>query len=335
VTVAADSVLKLSDLAVEYRSTRGIVSAVSGVSLAVAAAEILALVGESGCGKSTIALAIMGLLPPGARISGSIRFEGTDLLRLGDEAYRRLRGDRISMVFQDPLTSLDPSAAVGEQIAETIRAHRRVSAAEARERTLGLMAEVGIPAPAHRYGDAPYRFSGGMRQRIVIAAALANGPALLLLDEPTTALDVTIQAQILALVQGLREQHRMAVLLIAHDLGVVAQLADRIAVMYAGQLVEVASAATLFAVPRHPYTQALLAALPTAQQEPGSLRVIDGQVPDLSDPPPGCRFASRCPHAMPICGEVPPLAFETPAHQVACWLSEATRAAAARDAVSA
>jgi oligopeptide/dipeptide ABC transporter ATP-binding protein len=323
-------VLQLADVSVRYRSSRGDVSAVSEVSLNVPEGEIVALVGESGCGKSTLAMAIMGLLPGSASVSGSIRFRGTELVTLAPSAYRRLRGDRISMVFQDPLASLDPSAAVGEQIAETIRAHRRLPKRDARERAVQLMSEVGIPAASQRYGDAPFRFSGGMRQRIVIAAALANEPALLLLDEPTTALDVTIQAQILALVRRLRDRHGMTVLLIAHDLGVVAQLADRIGVMYAGQLVEVASASTLFAAPHHPYTQALLEALPTPLHAPGSLRVIAGQVPDLADPPPGCRFAGRCPYAMPVCATVPPLARESDDHEVACWLSDATRMAAAR-----
>jgi oligopeptide/dipeptide ABC transporter ATP-binding protein len=201
--------------------------------------------------------------------------------------------------------------------------------AKARDRAIQLMREVGIPAAHDRYGDAPFRFSGGMRQRIVIAASLANEPALLLLDEPTTSLDVTIQAQILTLVRRLRDRHGMTVVLIAHDLGVVAQLADRIGVMYAGQLVEVSSAPALFQAPRHPYTQALLQALPTPQHAPGNLRVIEGQVPDLADAPAGCRFRSRCPYAMPECINVPPLAHETDEHQVACWLSDATRAAAA------
>jgi oligopeptide/dipeptide ABC transporter ATP-binding protein len=320
-------VLEISELRVAYGTRRGLLSAVSEFNLSVWEGEIAALVGESGCGKSTTAMAIMGLLPGGARVSGSIRFDGMELVGLSADAYRKLRGDRIGMVFQDPMTSLDPTSAVGEQIAETVRAHRSVSRSEARARALALMTEVGIPAPTDRYRDAPHRFSGGMRQRIVIAAALANEPRLLLLDEPTTALDVTIQAQILALVHRLRERHRMTVLLIAHDLGVVAQLADRIAVMYAGQLVEQAPAAELFRAPRHPYTQALLAALPTAEQRPGSLRVIAGQVPDLTDPPPGCRFADRCPAAMPVCRQVPAMRYETPTHAVACWLHASPRAA--------
>jgi oligopeptide/dipeptide ABC transporter ATP-binding protein len=320
-------VLEITELRVGYRTGGGLLSAVSEFSLSIPEGEIAALVGESGCGKSTTAMAIMGLLPARVRIEGSIRFEGRELVGLSAEAYRGLRGNRIGMVFQDPMTSLDPTSSVGDQIAETIRAHRSASRAEAQARAVELMTEVGIPAAAERYRDAPHRFSGGMRQRIVIAAALANEPRLLLLDEPTTALDVTIQAQILALVHRLRERHRMTVLLIAHDLGVVAQLADRIAVMYAGQLVEDAPAADLFRAPRHPYTQALLAALPTADQQPGSLRVIAGQVPDLTDPPPGCRFADRCPAAMPVCQRVPPMGHETPAHRVACWLHPATRAA--------
>ncbi len=320
--------LELQDFSVAYRTQHQPVSAVSGVSLAVNEREIVGLVGESGCGKSTLSLAIMGLLPTATRISGSITFAGRDLSMLNEEETRQLRGDRISMIFQDPMTSLDPTFSIGSQVAEVITAHRRVSAAAAQSRAIDLLREVGIPDPAARYYDPPHRFSGGMRQRVVIAAALANEPALLLADEPTTALDVTIQAQILTLLRDLRGRHETAIMLITHDLGVVAQTCDRVGVMYAGQLVETASVGELFSAPRHPYTQALLAALPTTEHSPGSLRVIDGRVPDLTDPPDGCRFAPRCPHAMPECRAVPPLAADTDGHQVACWLDPLTRAAA-------
>ena len=323
----SDPILTLEHVDVGFATDDGTVSAVSDVSLSVAAGEIFGLVGESGCGKTTLAMATMGLLPPSATVSGSVRFQGRELVGLAPEDLRRLRGDRISMVFQDPMTSLDPAFPIGEQIAETITAHRDVQRAQARDRALTLLADVGIPDPGRRYGDAPHRLSGGMRQRVVIATALANEPALILADEPTTALDVTIQSQILDLLRDLRQRLRTTIVLITHDLGVIAHLCDRVGVMYAGQLVEIATVAEIFRSPRHPYTQALLAALPTQHQEAGSLRVIPGRVPNLIDPPPGCRFASRCPHVMDVCTIVPPLAHESADHLIACWLSEATREA--------
>jgi oligopeptide/dipeptide ABC transporter ATP-binding protein len=320
--------LDVHEFSVDFETPAATVSAVSGVTLQVAAGEIFGLVGESGCGKTTLSLAIMGLLPGGARTTGSVTFAGEELTRLGQERMRELRGDRISMILQDPMTSLDPTFSVGSQVSEVITAHREISARSVRARAVELLREVGIPDAANRYNDPPHRFSGGMRQRVVIAAALANEPALLLADEPTTALDVTIQAQILSLLRALRDRHGTAIVLITHDLGVVAQVCDRVGVMYAGQLVETAAAGELFAAPRHPYTRALLAALPTTGQSPGSLRVIEGGVPDLSDPPPGCRFGPRCPHRMPECVVIPPLAGRPDGHQVACWLDPLTRAAA-------
>jgi peptide/nickel transport system ATP-binding protein len=276
-------------------------------------------------------MALMGLLPATAHVAGSVRFQGVELLGLPPEELRRLRGDRISMIFQDPMTSLDPTFPVGEQVAETITAHRDVDKARARERALELLGDVGIPEPDRRFGDAPHRLSGGMRQRVVIATALANEPALVLADEPTTALDVTIQAQVLDLLRELRTRLQTTIVLITHDLGVVAQICDRVGVMYAGQLVEVARVSEIFRSPRHPYTQALLAALPTQHQAPGSLRVIPGRVPNLADPPPGCRFSTRCPYVMDVCANVPPLAHETDEHLIACWLSEATKQAGRPD----
>jgi peptide/nickel transport system ATP-binding protein len=323
--------LVLEHVQVGFASEDGRVSAVSDVSLSVSEGEVFGLVGESGCGKTTLAMATMGLLPPSATVSGSIRFQGKDLVGLGAEELRALRGDRISMIFQDPMTSLDPTFPIGEQVAETITAHRHVDATRARQRALELLADVGIPEPERRYGDPPHRLSGGMRQRVVIATALANEPALVLADEPTTALDVTIQSQMLDLLRDLRRRLKTTIVLITHDLGVIAQICDRVGVMYAGQLVEVATVAEIFRTPRHPYTQALLAALPTQQQAPGSLRVIPGRVPNLSDPPPGCRFSTRCPYVMDECAAVPPLADETDDHLIACWLSEATRRAGNRD----
>jgi peptide/nickel transport system ATP-binding protein len=317
-------VLDVADLSVAYTSGTHEVSAVSHVSLTVRPGEIVGVVGESGCGKSTLALAVLGVLDRTARVSGRVAIEGKDLATLDAEGRRRLRGDRISMVPQDPLTSLDPAFAVGEQVAETIRAHRPVSAGEARDRAIGLLAAVGIPAAAERYRDAPHRLSGGMRQRVVIATALANDPALLVADEPSTALDVTIQAQLLALLRDLRDQRGMAILLIAHDLGVIAQLCDRVAIMYAGQLVEDAPVGRIFRGPLHPYTQALLAAQPGTGTARGQLRVIGGQVPDLADPPPGCRFAPRCPLRMPVCDTTPTLRAAEPDHHVACWADPTT-----------
>jgi len=323
--------LALEHVDVGFATEDGRVSAVSDVSLSVSEGEIFGLVGESGCGKTTLAMALMGLLPVTAHVAGSVRFQGLELLGLPPDELRKLRGDRISMIFQDPMTSLDPTFPVGEQVAETITAHRDVDDARARERALELLGGVGIPEPERRFGDAPHRLSGGMRQRVVIATALANEPALVLADEPTTALDVTIQAQVLDLLRDLRTRLQTTIVLITHDLGVVAQICDRVGVMYAGQLVEVAPVSEIFRSPRHPYTQALLAALPTQQQVPGSLRVIPGRVPNLADPPPGCRFSTRCPYVMDVCATVPPLAHETDEHLIACWLSEATKQAGRPD----
>ena len=321
------ALLEVDHVHVGYRSGDDEVSAVSDVSLQIAEGEIFGLVGESGCGKTTLALALMGLLPGSAEVRGAIRFQGRDLVGLDDDDMRALRGDRISMVFQDPMTSLDPCFSIGSQVSETIRAHRATDRRAARERAIELLTDVGIPEPERRYDDPPHRLSGGMRQRVVIATALANEPALLIADEPSTALDVTIQSQVLDLLRDLRRTHHTTILLITHDLGVVAQLCDRVGVMYAGQLVEVARVHEIFRSPRHPYTQALLAALPAAGQARGALRVIEGRVPDLVDPPPGCRFAPRCPSRMPECDRVPILAAESREHHVACWLSGATRVA--------
>jgi oligopeptide/dipeptide ABC transporter ATP-binding protein len=292
--------LELDCVSVAYRTATGVASAVSDVSLQVAPGEIVGLVGESGCGKTTLSMAAMGLLPPQAEVSGEIRLDGAPITGIDAEARRRLRGDRIAIVVQDPLTSLDPTFSVGSQITEAIRAHRDVSRREARERAIELLGTVGIPDPERRFGDPPHRFSGGQRQRIVIAIALANDPAVLIADEPTTALDVTIQAQILALLLRLRREHGMAIVFITHDLGVVAQVCDRVGVMYAGQLVE---------------------ALPSTARRPGELTVIGGEIPDLEQPPSGCRFAPRCPHRMPVCDTRPTLERAgADEGRVACWL---------------
>jgi peptide/nickel transport system ATP-binding protein len=269
-------VLTFTDVAVRFASNEATVPApaVDTLSLTVNRGEIFGIVGESGSGKSTLANAVMGLLPSSAMVTGSIRVNDREVLGLDDNHLRSMRGDEVSMIFQDASTSLDPTWSVGDQIAETIRAHRTVSRRQARAQAINLMTEVGIPDAAARYTDAPHRLSGGMRQRIVIAAALANNPQLLIADEPTTALDVTIQAQVLELIRQLRKDHGTTVVLITHDLGVVAQVCDRVAVMYGGKLLEVATAADLFAAPRHPYTRALLAASPAGSPRGTRLPVI-------------------------------------------------------------
>jgi oligopeptide/dipeptide ABC transporter ATP-binding protein len=321
--MTSQPLLEFRNASVDYATSGGTLSAVRDVTLTLAAGETFGLVGESGCGKTTLSMALMGLLPPAARVSGEILFRGASLGTLAEPARRELRGNQISMIFQDPATSLDPTFGVGFQVAETIRAHRDVSRKQAKARALRLLAEVGIPDAAARYADPPHRLSGGMRQRVVLAAALANEPALLLADEPTTALDVTIQAQILDLLADLQRDHGTTILLIGHDLGVIAQVCDRVGVMYAGQLVEVAATAELFAAPKHPYTRALLGALPTRAHGPGRLPVIPGQVPDLTRPPAGCRFKDRCPAAMNVCDTGPALVTGADGHAVACWLDPA------------
>jgi oligopeptide/dipeptide ABC transporter ATP-binding protein len=315
------ALLAVEGLSVGYRSERGVVSAVDDASFSVQRAEVLGLVGESGCGKSTVAGAILGLLPPNAEVRGSIAYEGEELVAADPAVLRRLRGNRIATIVQDPLSSLDPTFAIGEQIAEAVRTHGKVSRSVARQRALDVLGEVGIPDPRQRYGDPPHRLSGGMRQRVVIAAALVNDPSLLIADEPTTALDVTIQAQILALLLRLRDDRGAAIVLITHDLGVVATVCDRVVVMYAGQIAERAATGDLFARPAHPYTTALLDAVPTVAHRPGSLRVIAGAVPDLTTVGPGCRFAPRCPHAGPRCTTRPPMSTLGDGHDVGCWLA--------------
>ena len=273
------AMLSFTDVQVRFASDDAVqpTPAVDGVSLDVQRGEIFGIVGESGSGKSTLANAIMGLLPGSAALHGSIRVAGREVIGLSENEFRAIRGNEVSMIFQDASASLDPVWSVGDQVAETIRAHAGLSRREAKRRAIALMTEVGIPDAASRYGEVPHRFSGGMRQRIVIAAALANSPQLLIADEPTTALDVTIQAQVLQLIDSLRQQNGTTVLLITHDLGVVAQICDRVAVMYGGTLLEVAATAELFARPQHPYTRALLAANPAGAPRGRRLPVIPAQ----------------------------------------------------------
>jgi peptide/nickel transport system ATP-binding protein len=277
------------------------------------------VVGESGCGKSVTALAIMGLLPQGARIGGAIRFDGQELTALDAEAMRGKRGAEIAMIFQEPMTSLNPAFTAGEQVAEALRLHQNLSPAAAMDRAVEMLARVRIPDAGRRAKQYPHQLSGGMRQRVMIAMALACRPRLLIADEPTTALDVTVQAQILALIDELKAETGTAVLLITHDLGVVADHADEVAVMYAGRIAERAPAAALFARPQHPYTVGLLGAAPSLEGGAERLASIEGTVPDLRNPPPGCRFAPRCPFAVARCAEQPPLAPMDQGHLAACW----------------
>jgi peptide/nickel transport system ATP-binding protein len=319
VAVMAPPLVDVRAASVDFVGPAGSTSAVHDVSFDIRQGEIFGLVGESGCGKSTLAMMLMGLLPATARVGGSMTFEGQELTGQSEEAWRRLRGNRISLISQDPRSALDPVTPIGHQVAETIRAHRQVSRREAKALAIEALAQTGITRAAQRYGDPPHRFSGGMCQRVVIAAALANKPDLLIADEPTTALDVTIQAQILALLTGLRASLNMTVVLITHDMGVVAQMCDRVGVMYAGELVEVGDVKGVFAHPSHPYTEALLGAIPTSRRGQGPLQVIPGQVPDLSDPPAGCRFKDRCAYRISTCDQVPALAEVADGHTAACW----------------
>jgi peptide/nickel transport system ATP-binding protein len=316
------ALLGVEDLSIDIGGAR----LVDGVTFALAQREVLALVGESGCGKSLTALAILGLLPPAAQlVSGKVLLAGIDLTRLDETALGRIRGARASMIFQEPTASLDPLATVGAQIAEAILLHEPIGRRQARERALAMLQSVGIPDAAKRLDQYPFELSGGTCQRIMIAIALACGPGLLIADEPTTALDVTIQADILDLIRRLIAERGTGVLLITHDMGVVADMADRVAVMYAGRIAEIAAVETLFAEPRHPYTRLLLESVPRLEAAPkDQLATIEGSVPSARDLGAGCRFASRCPLAAVRCyAESPPLATVGTAHQAACWRSDA------------
>ncbi len=312
----AGPMLSVEGLSVTFRTARGPLRAVDGVSLAVGAGRTLALVGESGCGKSVTSLALMGLLPGNARVDGSVLFEGRDLLRLDARARRALNGGAMAMIFQEPMTSLNPAFTVGEQVAEAIRIHEGATEGAALRRAVAMLERVHIPDAARRASQYPHQMSGGMRQRVMIAMALACRPRLLIADEPTTALDVTVQAQILALLDELKRDIGTAVLLVTHDLGVVADHADDVAVMYAGRIAEVAPAGALFARPEHPYTIGLMGAAPRFAQPGERLASIPGTVPDLLAPPPGCRFAPRCPFADGRCDAAP--ALRGAPHAVAC-----------------
>jgi peptide/nickel transport system ATP-binding protein len=317
--------LEVDDLKTHFFTRDGVVRAVDGVSFSIDPGETLALVGESGCGKSVTSLSIMRLIasPPGRVVHGAIRFEGRDLLGLTEPAMRKVRGNEISMIFQEPMTSLNPVLTVGRQIAESLVLHRGMSRSDAMTRTIELLRLVNIPEPARRAAEYPHQMSGGMRQRVMIAMALACDPKLLIADEPTTALDVTIQAQILDLMRELQAKTGTAILLITHDLGVVAEMAQRVVVMYAGRKVEEAPVGELFARPRHPYTRGLMNSMPRLGAGHGArqrLQEIPGMVPSLREPIAGCAFADRCTYAVEACRARPP-AFEAkaPGHAVACW----------------
>ncbi len=316
------ALLEVDDLHTRIPTERGTVRAVDGVSLRVEAGEAVALVGESGCGKSMTALSIMRLLrPPGKTVSGSVRFEGTELLTLPPREMRRIRGARIAMVFQDPMTYLNPLARVGAQIAEAVALHQGAGARVARERAMEALERVRLPSPARTLELYPHQLSGGMRQRVLIAMAVVCRPALLIADEPTTALDVTIQAQIMRLLADLRRELGSALVLITHDLGLVAEFCDRVNVMYAGQIVESATADSLFAAPRHPYTQALLRSTLSTERRSTEFITIEGQPPDLAAPPPGCRFHPRCSQALARCASDAPASYVSAAGASRCWLS--------------
>ena len=315
--------LTVRDLEVTFTVDGDELKVLDGVSFSVAPGQTLGLVGESGCGKSVTALAIMGLLPRphGRVVGGTIDFEGEDLLALPPEQMHRVRGNRISMIFQEPMTALNPVQTVGEQLMEVYRLHRPdYGKVERKAAAIAMLHKVGIPEPERRFAVYPHNLSGGMRQRVMIAMALACEPDLLICDEPTTALDVTIQAQILDLMKGLQAETGMAILFITHDLGVVAELCDEVVVMYAGRAVEQADVFELFDHPRHPYTHGLMSSIPRLEDEPKSLlKTIKGQVPALHEMPAGCRFSNRCPHATDLCiSAIPAVEQLNPRHHVAC-----------------
>ena len=318
----AAALLEVRGLQTHFASERGVVRAVDGVDLRLERGRTLGIVGESGCGKSVTALSIMGLVPqpPGRIVGGEVRFEGEDLLKAPAQRLRDLRGHQLSMIFQEPMTSLNPAFQAGDQIAEVILRHKNVNAGEAKDQAVQMLRKVRIPSPEARAREYPHQLSGGMRQRVMIAMALACNPKLLIADEPTTALDVTIQAQILELMRALREELGTAIILITHDLGVIAELADDVIVMYAGKVVERCAVPRLFAEPQHPYTIGLLGSIPRLDLEQERLSAIEGFVPDAAAMPEGCRFHPRCPFSVERCRkESPELEEVVPGHFVACW----------------
>lgn len=319
-----EKILEVKDLHVTFTTYGGTVQAVRGVDFHLNKGETLAIVGESGCGKSVTSNAIMGLIPnpPGKISGGKILFKGKDLTKLQEKKMRSIRGVDISMIFQDPMTALNPTLTIGTQLMEGLKQHRKVSDKEAKKRALEMMDLVGIPNPEERMKQYPHQFSGGMRQRIVIAIALICEPELLIADEPTTALDVTIQAQILELFEKIQEVTGVSIILITHDLGVVAKIADRIAVMYAGKIIETGTKREIFYKPQHPYTRGLLNSVPRLDAK-GKLKPIEGTPPDLFSPPKGCPFTARCPMAMEVCNKIYPGSTTlSDSHSVDCWLQD-------------
>ncbi|MDH5375956.1 MAG: ABC transporter ATP-binding protein [Candidatus Bathyarchaeota archaeon] len=317
-----ESLLNIKDLKTYYFTAEGTVKAVDGVHLTINKEEVLGLVGESGCGKSTVALSIMRLIrDPGKIVGGEIWFEGENLLSKSEAEMRKIRGGRIAVIFQNPMSSMNPVFTVGSQIAEAIKLHQDAQKHEIKEKIVEILDKVGIPSPSERMEDYPHEYSGGMLQRAMIAMALSCNPKLLIADEPTTNLDVTIQAQILELMRAVRKEFDASILLIGHDLGVISELCDRVAVMYAGKLVEHTDSTTIFKEPKHPYTQALLKSIPRLDVETERLLIIPGTVPRLINPSPGCRFHPRCEYAKEICSkEDPPLIEIGQGHSVACFL---------------
>ena len=319
----SDKLLNIKDLTIQYVTEDEVVSAVNGLDIELNEGETIGLVGETGAGKTTSALGIMGLVPnpPGKIVSGSIEFAGKDLLKESEEGMRKIRGNQISMIFQDPMTSLNPVMTVGEQIAEVIEIHENIGNAAAFEKAKEMLELVGIPGA--RANDYPHQFSGGMKQRVVIAIALACNPKLLIADEPTTALDVTIQAQVLDLMNDLKEKFKTAMILITHDLGVVAQVCDKVAIMYAGEIVESGTLRDVYLSPKHPYTHGLFGSIPSLDEEATRLKPIQGLMPDPTDLPSGCKFHPRCPHATELCAtQVPKVTEVAPGHKVRCLICE-------------
>ncbi len=313
--------LEVEGLKIYYRVGKKYVKAVDGVSFFIRERETLGLVGESGCGKSTLGFGIMKLLPPGALMKGRMIFQGKNLLELDDEEFRKLRGSKVSMIFQDPMTSLNPIMKIKDHFEETIRTHLpNTSDDEVQGMISRSLENVGIDPT--RMNEYPFQFSGGMRQRVMIALSLVLNPSLVIADEPTTSLDVIVQAQILDLLKDLKRKFSMSMILITHDLGVVAEMADRIAVMYAGHIVELSERDSIYYSPKHPYTRALLESIPNTDIDDRELKYIPGSPPDLSNPPKGCRFAPRCTHAMKICHEKEPPVFKVNGSLVKCWLFE-------------
>ena len=331
--MSASPLLEVRSLRVEFPTRRGTLTAIDDVSFSIAPGEVLGVVGESGAGKSLTGAAVIGLLEPPGRIArGEVKLAGLRIDKLPPEEMRKVRGREIGAIFQDPLTSLNPLYTVGRQLVETIQAHLNMSGAKARERAIELLRSTGIPAAEARIDHYPHQFSGGMRQRVVIALALAAEPKLIIADEPTTALDVSIQAQIIALLKRLCREHGTAVMLVTHDMGVIAETADRVAVMYAGRIAEIGPVADVIHRPQHPYTVGLMGSIPSVAEDRDRLEQIDGAMPRLNAIPQGCAFNPRCPRAMPVCRERRPELMQAGASQAACWLHDESAATSARAA---